>query len=372
MNHSFFSITPQGSDANLENWRRCARTRHSMAEAMPGVGFAAIVSPFRTHRTRLEFAPGLLISEMMAATGIGPDTPARVFLGGCLVADAERATTRPRPGDIVTVRVIPAGHGKNPLEMVLEIGVMLAASALTAGFADAVLLPASIASISLLSAGSATLTVGEAVGAVACAALSVVGKAEVQSLFPASGSTNLPKIQSTPASYSVSGTQNAVAPFAVIPKVYGQRRAYPMLAAPAFTEPFGKSHTELYLNEYLLMLVVLGYGPLDITQIKIGDTAIEDYEDVEWEVRAGYPDDAPPSLYTGAVEEASLNEQLVVSANPPQLQGWKQATTGAGADEIALQITWPEGFWEVNNVGNDHGEAMLIQVQYRLHGSSGS
>ena len=86
-------------------------------------------------------------------------------------------------------------------------------------------------------------------------------------------------------------------------------------------------------------------------------------------VRAGYPDDAPPSLYTGAAMETSFNIQLVKSGNPPQTLGWQTQTTGAGADEIAIQITWPEGFWEVNDVGNDHGEAMLIQVRYAPTGT---
>jgi nucleoid-associated protein YgaU len=58
------------------------------------------------------------------------------------------------------------------------------------------------------------------------------------------------------------------------------------------------------------MLFLLGYGPLDISQIKIGDTAIEDYEDAEWELRSGFPDDAPARLYPGAVAEAELNIQL--------------------------------------------------------------
>jgi hypothetical protein len=53
--------------------------------------------------------------------------------------------------------------------------------------------------------------------------------------------------------------------------------------------------------------------------------------EVEWEVRAGYPDDAPPSLYTGAVMETSFK-----SGNPPQLLRSKQAATGSGATDVSL------------------------------------
>ena len=250
---------------------------------------------------------------------------------------------------------------------------MLAAAVATWGVGD-VLAGTTFGSTAILttSSGSTLLSVSTAASSVVGAAVSVIGKAEVQSLFPSSGKTTLLKIESTPASYSISGNENVTAPFSVMPKVYGQRRIYPMLAAPSFNESGGNSHNELYTNEYLRMLFVLGYGPLDVTELKIGDTLLSDYEDVEWEVRAGYPDDAPPSLYTGAVMETSFNIQLVKSGNPPQTLGWQTQTTGEGADEIAIQITWPEGFWEVNNVGNDHGEHMRIQAQYRLHGGTGA
>ena len=91
--------------------------------------------------------------------------------------------------------------------------------------------------------------------------------------------------------------------FSPIPKLYGARRIFPQYAASPYNELVG-------FNQYLRMLFLLGYGPLDISQIKIGDTAIEDYEDVEWELRSGFPDDAPTWLYPGSVAETELNIQL--------------------------------------------------------------
>ncbi|MBF6560381.1 MAG: hypothetical protein IVW56_08840 [Candidatus Binataceae bacterium] len=93
------------------------------------------------------------------------------------------------------------------------------------------------------------------------------------------------------------------APFSPIPKIYGARRIFPQYAASPYNELVG-------FDQYLRMLFLLGYGPLDISQIKIGDTALEDYEDVEWELRAGFADDAPTRLYPGAVSEVGLNIQL--------------------------------------------------------------
>ena len=53
-----------------------------------------------------------------AAAGMAPDQPARVFLGDRLLGDGERGIV-PHPGEIVAVRAIPAGQGKNPLELAL-------------------------------------------------------------------------------------------------------------------------------------------------------------------------------------------------------------------------------------------------------------
>ena len=122
--------------------------------------------------------------------------------------------------------------------------------------------------------------------------------------------------------------------FSPIPKLYGARRIFPQYAASPYNELVG-------FDQYLRMLFLLGYGPLDIPQIKIGDTAIEDYEDVEWELRAGFPDDAPSRLYPGSVVESDFNEQLsqTVSSSPPTVYDWSQVpiqTSGTNADELFI------------------------------------
>ncbi len=84
------------------------------------IGFAAVRSPLRTYRMRCDFPTGTSIAQMLAAAGIAPEQPARIFVGDRLIGDHERGLL-PRAGDIVTVRAIPAGHGKNSLEIVLEV-----------------------------------------------------------------------------------------------------------------------------------------------------------------------------------------------------------------------------------------------------------
>jgi hypothetical protein len=137
----------------------------------------------------------------------------------------------------------------------------------------------------------------------------------------------------------VSGGANSAAAFSVIPKIYGARRIFPQYAASPYTELVGH-------DQYLRMLFLLGYGPLDISQIKIGDTAIENYEDVEWELRAGFTDDAPSRLYPGSVAETDINIQLSKSnvGSAPTVYGWSVTqTSGPLADELAVDISFPGG-----------------------------
>ncbi|MBD4185358.1 hypothetical protein GUH45_17240, partial [Xanthomonas citri pv. citri] len=60
------------------------------------------------------------------------------------------------------------------------------------------------------------------------------------------------------------------------------------------TPPYGaEPYTEVQGDDqYLRLLFVWGYGPLDISDIKIGETDISEYDGVEIETRQGYAGDS--------------------------------------------------------------------------------
>ena len=80
------------------------------------------------------------------------------------------------------------------------------------------------------------------------------------------------------------GARNALRPFSVIPSVLGVHKSVPPLGARSFTEIVGDDH-------YLRILVVWGYGPLKIEDVKIGNTPIEEFEEVVFAMKPGQVSD---------------------------------------------------------------------------------
>ncbi len=331
---------------------------------------AWIDRPFSLERRVAEVPAGASVADIMRWLGMRPDAPARVFLSadsviparvslsgareesrlparpasGILraagkqtrendsqrpvlreVPDAARATTFPPAGSLLTIRVIPRGGnaGDKALQAVLQLVVLSAAA-----FAD------------IATAGALTPVLGPGagmiLGAVAAGATSMAGNLAIRALIPPPRPPNA-KPTTDPMTFSISGNQNLLAPFAPIPRIYGVRQVAPMMAAAPYTQNFGN-------DQYLRQLFVLGFGPIDIAALKIRDTLIDEFEDVQWEVMAGYPDDPPPQLYTGSVIEEDLSVLLAYAPNNNlKLYGWQKQTTGTQCDEISVDITFPDG-----------------------------
>ena len=193
------------------------------------VHVAARTSPFLAERIRLEVAAGGSVGDLLAAMRLPRDVPARIFVTSRLVPDSDRERIFPAPGDVVTIRVIPQG-GNKALGAILEFVVVAAAAAATfyVGGSGGILAAAGFS--------SATATAG---GAVAGATVGLVGSLITRALIPPP-TPSLPKFSTDPASFSISGNQNLLAPFSPIPRVYGSRLVSPMLAAAPFTEYQGK------------------------------------------------------------------------------------------------------------------------------------
>ena len=231
------------------------------------VSVAAVSHPFRRERVVTDLPAGGSVADMLRAVGIDSAIPARIFLDDYLVPLDQRTRTYPRPGQILTVRVIPAGGGRGKDVEILTI--VVAAIATVASYGAASFVTAALTAPGVAAASGPTLAgaAGALVGGAVASSLNFLGGLAINSLIPPPR-TPVPKQETTPQSYTVSGTANAAAPFSPIPKIYGQRRIFPQYAASPYNELVG-------FDQYLRMLFLPGYGPLDISQIKIGDTAIE-------------------------------------------------------------------------------------------------
>lgn len=149
---------------------------------------------------------------------------------------------------------------------------------------------------------------------------------------------------------SITGTQNQATPYGPIATVVGQAKYFPQHAALPYTEISGD-------DQYLRMLLDLGYGDLDISDIKIGETPIGNYDDVEWEIGTA------PGLFTQDIFELSVGTTLATSGNSDT------RTTQNPTDEISVDLAFPQGLFGIDKKGNALTGTVNVSVEYRLVGA---
>jgi hypothetical protein len=85
------------------------------------------------------------------------------------------------------------------------------------------------------------------------------------------------------------------------------------------------------------MLLDCGYGDLDISDIKIGETSIDSYDDVEYEVTT------TPTLFTQDIFELSVGAALTAENDTAS------RTTQTATTEISLDLIFAQGLFGVNS-----------------------
>lgn len=150
---------------------------------------------------------------------------------------------------------------------------------------------------------------------------------------------------------SITGTSNQATPYGVIPCVVGQMRFFPPHAALPYTEISGD-------DQYLRMLLDLGYGDLAISDIRIGETDISTYDDVEYEISTN------PKLFCQDIYELSVGVSLNDAGNSAT------RTTQANVTEVSLDLVGPQGVFGVDSKGGSVVGTINFNVQYRATGAS--
>jgi len=105
------------------------------------------------------------------------------------------------------------------------------------------------------------------------------------------------------------------------------------------------------------MLLDLGYGDLDISDIQIGETAITSYVGVEIEISTS------PTLFSQDVYELSVGVELDDAGNNAV------RTTQSATTEISLDLIGPQGIFGVDSKGNTVTGSIQFNIVYRVTGS---
>lgn len=326
----------------------------SLATGAHDVAVIAYPHPLKFDCIEAVVPAGQSIAEIMGRD----DLPALVWSDGDLIECEHWHEVRPERH--LLIKRLPSGG-----EVARLIG-FIALAVFTAGIGTAM---AGLYTTWSIAAVQAT------VGIVGTLALNALIPPSIPSIDGGGGNTRL---------NAITGQSNQVASFTPIPKVYGKPTYYPPIPMT------GLPYTELVgEDQYLRMLVVLGYGPLDIggvtagagesliteattltgNPIKIGGTAIDQFDDVEFEI--GDPDDV--TLFTNTIVETTVNvaldhgtdpttENQTITDNVSSVQ-----TTDTDTNEISLEVFFPQ-LYTISGQGNTRYATVNFLVEYRATG----
>lgn len=244
--------------------------------------------------------------------------------------------------DIVSFVVLPQGGGSNPLRMVAMIAVMAVAAWAGPAIAGAMGFAAKTTAF-----GIASMVASGVVG--------LVGSALVNALIPPQTESGLSSYKSpTEASptYSVSAQGNSARIGEAIPVQYGRMLCYPDFAAAPYVEYNGN-------EQYLYELFCIGLGEYDIEAIRIEDTDINSFEEVETEI---INPGGELTLFPANVEtsnEVSGQEMLKDNTLGPFIAN----QAGTTANRLAVDVVCSRGLYSLNKKGKLVSKSLQVKFE---------
>jgi len=180
--------------------------------------------------------------------------------------------------------------------------------------------------------------------------------------------------------YSITGQSNAAKKLGKVPKVYGIHRIFPIVAANPYTEIEADPGTG-ELVQYFYGVYDFGFGPAAISDIKIGDTFIDDYADAQYRlvdfnkpaVNEGPWDEVLYSdllFYKGDVERdgtsVALDKNQSAGGPLDDYQAVRNASSNVqGNDqEISLDFVCPAGLIAYGTDGTTSTRNIDIQIEF--------
>lgn len=236
------------------------------------------------------------------------------------------------------------GGGSNPLKVVLSVAVMVAA---------------------YYTGGIAAGAYGTLAGAAAATAVSVGGSMLVNAVIPSPSSSLSSSYASssmeTSPTYSLNARGNQAKLGGVIPVLYGRHIIYPDFAAKPYTE---------YKNneQYLHQLHVLTQGYCEVEQLRIDDTPISSFAEVEYEI-------VEPNQ-----EVTLFNPNVVMAAEIAGQELMKDEYTGGfivnpedtKIDKIGVDMVMTAGLYYANDSGGLSSKTIQWKVEARTVDDSGN
>lgn len=243
----------------------------------------------------LTFGSGLTVKEALEKANVPVvlEHNVHVTIDGEFIPSEIWDTKVPSENSLMKVTLVPSGGGSSgTLRMIAAVAIAfvapyLAGYAMGAGFTT-----------TWMAATGATFWGGMAINI----GITILGSLLLNALFPP---PDLPGAgesgQNSPALSAASG--NRLRPNSPIPRVYGYMKMWPPLGAAPFTVAEAG-------EQYLYQLFDFGYGPLQLTELKIGDTLLTDYNDVQYEVHTAITGPLDLVWFTHDIETEVINSNM--------------------------------------------------------------
>jgi hypothetical protein len=295
-----------------------------------------------------------LVRRRHKIAALAPRTrlPTIAYLNGRVILRKEWHR-RVAPGDVVAFVTLPLGGDgeKNPLQMVAMIALMVYAPQMAAA------MWAEAGAIQIV--GSITLNT------ITSGIISMAGNALIGAAFagkPAEPSPMAQSMMATPSpTYNINAQGNMARINAAIPVQYGKMMAYPDFAAQPYAEFAGN-------EQYLFQLLCLGQGYYEIESIRIEDTSISSFAEIDYEIidPGGTLTLFPASVVTST--EVAGQEAVYDTWLGPFVAN----AAGTTANTLAVDVVCPRGLFYANDSGGLSTTSLSFTVEARLIDSGGA
>ena len=289
------------------------------------------------------------------------ERPTLCLHNGQAILRADWSSTVMGDGDVVTFVALPhggggGGGGKNPLKTVLSIALMVAAPGIGGALAGSMGLTGSLFAGTAFEIGWGTI-----LGGVVSLAGSALINAVIPSPRPSVPSMSFSSVGSPPApspTYSLSAQGNEARLGQPIPVLYGRHLIYPDLASHPYQEFLGN-------EQYMFQLHVIGQGEYDLEQVRIEDTPISSFEEVETEIIV--PGGSVTLFETDVVTapEVAGQELLSIADGGDWIGPFTANPAATQAGNIGVDVIFPRGLYYANDAGGLDTRSLQWEVQAR-------
>lgn len=352
-------------------WSHRIEGFYRYAPKADGVTISGCPHPLKMQRIDGVAVAGSTLAEAVTAHCAGvPDGFSRhgvAFVNGIRVDQADWPAYRLNEGDRIEFRMFP---GKSQDESLLTSALIMVVAWWAGGAAAAAWNGG--AATGAAAAGSMAATTGisaSVAGAIAQGAVSLLGNALVNALAPANSPNGSGPVK---PQYMLAGGANTATPYAALPVVLGTHDFTPPLGANTFMSSDGS-------DRFLHLLLVWGYGPLDISNLRIGQTPLTDYADVTaYHLQGDANEFVDGHLDWDRQEVRDLLNVYGsdISQQRPEAEITEtflsRTSTSTNLNRLSLLLTFPQGLTNMDhfndNMGDLRPQSVIVVFEYRRLG----